>query len=73
MLRTKHRKHQKRKHNYTVREVRHVRRDCVFVDFESREDGSIYRVSLEVGMNVHIDFHMDPTRGTAGTSITPVL
>lgn len=73
MQRTKHRKHEKRRHNYTVKEVS-ARDGAVIVDFESRENGSVYRAFWEVGMKVHIDFQFDPeTRSTAGTTITPLL
>lgn len=73
MLRIKHRKHQKRKRNYIVSGVSAL--DVgVIVDLESRENGSVYRVFLEVGMKVHVDFHYDPaTQSTAGTTITPLL
>lgn len=71
MLRTKHRK--KRKHNYTVIKM-FVQDDALVVDFQSRENGSIYRAFWMVGMQVHIDFHFDPaTWSTAGTTITPLL
>jgi hypothetical protein len=74
MLRTKHRKHQKRKHNYAIIGVSARGDDCVVVDYQSRENGSIYRAFWEVGMYVHIDFHYNPeTRNTAGTTITPLL
>jgi hypothetical protein len=73
MLRTKHRKHQKRKHNYTIKAVS-AREGCVVVDLESRENGSVYRTIWEVGMRVHVDFHFDPEKwSTAGTTITPLL
>lgn len=73
MLRTKHRKHQKRKLNYTVSEVS-VENGVAIVAFESREDGSVYQTVLKVGMKVHVDFHFDADRAdTAGTTITPLL
>ena len=73
MLRTKHRKHQKRKHNYTIIKVAEEN-GWVFVDFQSRENGSIYRAFFEPGMRMHINFHYNPeTRNTAGTTITPLL
>ncbi len=46
----------------------------VIVDFQSLENGSIYRAIWELGMQVHIDFHFDhDTWSTAGTTITPLI
>jgi hypothetical protein len=74
MLRTKHRKHQKRHLNYIVKGVSTQGDSTIIVDFESRENGSVYLAFWEVGMKVHIDFHYDhDTRNTAGTTITPLL
>jgi hypothetical protein len=71
MLRIKHRK--KRKLNYTVTAIS-VGDKAVIVDFQERENGSVYQTSFAVGMKVHVDFRFDPeTQNTAGTTITPLL
>jgi hypothetical protein len=71
MLRTKHRR--KRRLNYTVTGVTH-RHGAVIVDFQERQDGSVYQTFFEVGMKVHVDYRFNEDRGnTAGTTITPLL
>ena len=48
--------------------------NSVIVDFQSLENGSIYRAIWEPGMQVHIDFQFDADMwSTAGTTITPLI
>ena len=65
--------------NYQIISISEKTRDaergneCVYVDFVNRENGSIYRVFLETGMSMHIDFKYNPaTHSTAGTAIYPL-